>query len=134
MLVPKDPRYANIVLNRVAYNEGFPVCRAQVFTPSTNLELKLLLQALVQTEASIALMNERLARRQQFSLEKAFAVMAREGSAGLSELHEYLARRYFFPTERELGWLLEWLDVDGDGKVSLHDLRQCLEPLPLVDG
>lgn len=63
MLVPRDPKYAAIVLHRKPYNEGFPVCRSQVFTPQTNREFRGLLQTLISMETSLELMNERLAAR-----------------------------------------------------------------------
>jgi len=129
-VTPLSKEYAQLLSSRPDFFSTRARNPEEFFNGETREELRRLWRKLIQTEQASEDIRENIIRRSSFSLLEAFQFIdkAGRGRVGAEELKEVLAQQGFYATDRELLSLMEKLDRDRDGEVTMGEFREELTP------
>jgi len=96
--------------------------------PDTQVEMVNLLHILVQSEERAESIRKYLKHRPNFNAKEAFEALAGGQVVKKEKLAEFLEKRHYYPTEKELGLLMERYDANSNGKVELAEFIAELTP------
>lgn len=128
-VLPFTHDYAKMVTERPDFyiRQGSD-CR-EYFTRETRCELQRLMKCIFAGERQTALINQALARRQNYDAHAIFSLIDSDGDDYIrsGELRDFFAQSGFYASDRELQGLLNRFDVDKTHKVSFDQFRKGLQ-------
>lgn len=124
-LTPLDAYYSNL-LNRRTSNDtrGRLYARDDCFLHATKLEFKNVWRTHFKIESASESLRQRLYKRPGFDIYEAFTScdLNDSGTVSKDELKRLIESRGFYVSEKEVSTLVEKIDKDKDGRISLHEV------------
>lgn len=122
---PLDAYYAGL-LNRRTSNEtrGRLYQRDDCFMSQTKLEFKNVWRTHFKVESFSESIRQRLYKRPGFDVYEAFTScdLYDDGIISKDELRRLIESRGFYVSDKEVSTLVEKIDKDKDGRISLHEV------------
>jgi len=130
-VTPLDAYYATL-LNRRTSNDtrGRLYQRDDCFMSQTKLEFKNVWRTHFKIESFSESLRQRLYKRPGFDVYEAFTScdLNDDGTISKDELRRLIESRGFYVSEKEVSTLVEKIDKDKDGRISLHEFREEFLP------
>ncbi|CDW74571.1 ef hand family protein [Stylonychia lemnae] len=130
MVLPLDKNYASLIVGRNNYHDSRDYSRGNCFIPETQREFLSVLNHLLQAQMRSEQVRKLLEQRKNFDVAQSFQSLdkSKNGQISKQDIKQFLEERHYFPSDKDLAFLMKRFDKNQDQIISYSEYIQELNP------